>query len=224
MKRRGFTLIEVLIVIAIIAVLATILFPVFASVRERGRRTSCLSNLRQLGLAISLYSQDADDVYPNGGSPVDLHTGFWQGVYGGDYWPQVKHMPPLQQVMVPYIQSKDIWHCPSDSGYAVQNSWPIDAHGSSYNTFGTSYNYATMLALEHETTTQLVGYDRSAPYSQHGSAEILILGDCSGSWHGDTDAPDWRYNVLMGDGHAANLSNGAFLKASDFDYDMPIGP
>ena len=224
MKRRGFTLIEVLIVIAIIAVLAAILFPVFASVRESGRRVTCLSNLRQLGMAMSLYSQDADDLYPNGGSPLDLHTDFWQGVYSGDYWPQVKHMPPLQLVLAPYVHSKDIWRCPSDSGYTIQNTWHLDAHGSSYDTFGTSYNYATMLTLEHETTTQLVGYDRNPPYTQHGSAEISILGDASGSWHGGFDAPELRYNVLMGDGHAASLTYDAFLRATDYDYDMPTDP
>lgn len=56
--RGGFTLIELLVVIGIIAVIAAILFPVFAGIRERGRRTQCLSNERQLGMAIMQYVQD----------------------------------------------------------------------------------------------------------------------------------------------------------------------
>ncbi len=61
---RGFTLIELLVVIAIIAILASILFPVFARARENARRTSCLSNLKQIGTATMMYAQDYDDSYP----------------------------------------------------------------------------------------------------------------------------------------------------------------
>jgi prepilin-type N-terminal cleavage/methylation domain-containing protein/prepilin-type processing-associated H-X9-DG protein len=62
--RRGFTLIELLVVIAIIAILAAILFPVFAQAREKARQASCQSNLKQLGLAFQMYSQDYDGGYP----------------------------------------------------------------------------------------------------------------------------------------------------------------
>lgn len=60
-KYKGFTLIELLVVIAIISILAAILFPVFARARENARRASCLSNLKQFGLALVMYSQDYDE-------------------------------------------------------------------------------------------------------------------------------------------------------------------
>jgi len=63
-SRKGFTLIELLVVIAIIAILAAILFPVFQKVRENARKTSCLSNQKQIGLATVQYVQDSDETFP----------------------------------------------------------------------------------------------------------------------------------------------------------------
>lgn len=72
--QRGFTLIELLVVIAIIAILAAILFPVFAQAREKARQTSCLSNLKQMGLATLMYVQDYDETYPP--NSVSAPSGF----------------------------------------------------------------------------------------------------------------------------------------------------
>jgi len=63
-RKRGFTLIELLVVIAIIAILAAILFPVFAQARAQARKTTCLSNNKQLGLAVLMYVQDYDETFP----------------------------------------------------------------------------------------------------------------------------------------------------------------
>jgi len=64
-KKRGFTLIELLVVIAIIAILAAILFPVFAQAREKARQSACLSNMKQIGLAMMMYVQDTDGIFPS---------------------------------------------------------------------------------------------------------------------------------------------------------------
>ena len=64
--RKGFTLIELLVVIAIIAILAAILFPVFSQARDKARQTTCLSNAKQVGLAVMQYQQDYNELYPFG--------------------------------------------------------------------------------------------------------------------------------------------------------------
>src|SRR6476659_7957797 len=70
-QRRGFTLIELLVVIAIIAILAAILFPVFAQARAKARQATCLSNLKQISLGLSMYAQDYDEaLVPIYGGPM----------------------------------------------------------------------------------------------------------------------------------------------------------
>jgi len=94
--RRGFTLIELLVVIAIIAILAAILFPVFARAREKARQTSCLSNLKQIGLGAVMYAQDYDERW------VIYRLG--SGHVPNLFWPQL---------VEPYMKNEQIMQCPS---------------------------------------------------------------------------------------------------------------
>jgi prepilin-type N-terminal cleavage/methylation domain-containing protein/prepilin-type processing-associated H-X9-DG protein len=96
----GFTLIELLVVIAIISLLAAIMFPVFGRVRESARRTSCLSNLKQIGLGTIQYSQDYDETMPFAVADNDAGTS-----YPGTAWPVL---------LMPYVKSEQVYKCPSN--------------------------------------------------------------------------------------------------------------
>ncbi len=102
--RRGFTLIELLVVIAIIAILAAILFPVFQKVRENARRAACESNLKQIGLAYTMYNQDYDEKTPT----VDkaLAPG---GLDGAGY------TPDYFTILQPYMKNVNVFLCPDRS-------------------------------------------------------------------------------------------------------------
>lgn len=121
-QRRAFTLIELLVVICIIAVLAAILFPVFAQAREKARQTSCLSNEKQLGLAILQYAQDYDEMMPNG---INLNRG--QRVWPGQGW---------AGQCVGYTRNAQIYRCPSDPTGGTQTPDFVVSYGFNGNLVG----------------------------------------------------------------------------------------
>ena len=118
-RNQAFTLIEILVVIAIIAILASILFPVFSRARESARRASCASNMKQIGLAWIMYSQDYDEMT----TPMYVRAGGgpYLGLSNISYWPDM---------LYPYIKSgsgknigedsqRGVFTCPSTSGLTM---------------------------------------------------------------------------------------------------------
>jgi prepilin-type N-terminal cleavage/methylation domain-containing protein/prepilin-type processing-associated H-X9-DG protein len=121
LPRYGFTLIELLVVIAIIAILAAILFPVFAQARESARKTGCLSNNKQIGLAAMMYVQDYDEMFP---------AQRWWGGSIWDGWPLVGSgivgatADNYKDATLPYSKNEQIWICPTNIPNGPLNTAP----------------------------------------------------------------------------------------------------
>jgi len=198
--RRGFTLIEMLVVVGILAVLAAIIFPVFAQARGRARQAQCIANLKQLGQALEMYSSDYDDLYPFAVDAADsLCPQIWDGFPQWQAW--IPYMPRIKDVIQPYTKSREVLHCAADTGYdhLENTSYPLDGEPTAFEAMGNSYHWRTEVAFQH-VGPSLLAYP----------AETNIMMDGHGSWHGGRNYTDGRWNILYGDGHVKNVNYEQF--------------
>ncbi len=108
--KRAFTLIELLVVIAIIAILAAILFPVFAQAKAAAKATVCMSNMKQIGLALQMYANDSDDRMFYRSNWANSRSGDTTFIGAGD---SANHYR-WYNLVLPYVKSNNLLVCPSD--------------------------------------------------------------------------------------------------------------
>ncbi len=150
--KKGFTLIELLVVIAIIAILAAILFPVFARARENARRSSCSSNIKQIGLGFQQYIQDYDEKYP---------------LIAGNSLPAQGWAIQMQ----PYLKSSQIFQCPSES--TAPTAAQITAGTANYS----DYWYNSRLAGRSQAQVDQVSSTVINGDGENGSAAYAFNGE-----------------------------------------------
>ena len=241
-RRSAFTLIELLVVIAIIALLAAILFPVFAQAREKARQTSCLSNEKQIGLAILQYTQDYDETLVPASMPSPLFPGStFTFAYGVDW-------PVLVQ---PYCKSIAIFNCPDDAGaegifkqnspagvsisYAINgacldNGYPNGLIGVG-GTIDSNPLPRALADVNQVSSTILVGEKHSDEIASHaftggGAAAVGIHNNYSMvGFFGTNYSNQWECCVFLGDvsnGHdmicATSIPDNTRAAAADYPY------
>src|SRR5688500_12259006 len=171
-KRTGFTLIELLVVIAIIAILAAILFPVFAQAREKARQSGCLSNLKQIGTGIMMYTQDYDEAYP-----CNWFGGLWPSTPDGKAY-------KWMDAIYPYVKNEQVFSCPSDGGTrktyihysklpkGSENNWGSYATNTAYWDNGHGQSPSSDISSKQTITVSMV----------QRPAETMWAGDANGSF------------------------------------------
>ncbi len=187
--QNAFTLIELLVVIAIIAILAAILFPVFARARENARRSSCQSNLKQIGLGVLQYTQDYDETLPPGALAY--------GPGGITLW---------NGMIQPYVKSTQLFSCPSSDVKPHFNFG--DTPASDGNAYGLPYYFDAIRPIASLNNVAATIFAGEATGRLIGTADMNVAGEGPGS-----RAVNYRHldtaNFLFCDGHVKALNKGA---------------
>ena len=206
---RGFTLIELLVVVAIIALLAALLFPVFARARESARKTSCLSNLKQIGLAWQQYTQEYDERVMPVAVSAPGKTFYWWGSYDG------ATLRESEGLLQPYMKNAQIQACPS-----FDNKLRV-----ALGLTGYGYNYAYLTAgrslAEIATPAETLVLADSARINTWSYANPVLEGNTyidrpSNNYPGFHARHNGSGNVLWADGHAKSMK--PVYRTGNFGY------
>jgi general secretion pathway protein G len=200
---QAFALIELLVAIAIVSILAAILFPVYASARSRSRQAACFSNLRQIHLAAMTYAYDYDVALPPVRSDWALPEGASPEENAAREEAAKRDPGCLSRLLAPYARSHSLFSCPSDVGMTLpQYVGSEPRRETMFERFGTSYRQAS------EVTDPDFGI--------RDPQSVFYLADASGYWHpgslgnrerfGRIDVAKWRIDMIFLDGHARSLS------------------
>jgi prepilin-type N-terminal cleavage/methylation domain-containing protein/prepilin-type processing-associated H-X9-DG protein len=198
--KRGFTLIELLVVIAIIAILAAILFPVFAKAREKARQSSCLSNVKQLGLAILQYAQDYDEVLPK-----NRIYNASAAAYNILWYPTATNMG----LIGPYIKNHQIMFCPSATSRVYGYSQYLGGYydGSRTVSLGAvAVPTQTVALADSYADCMLPSSWRRPNVGANGTAYGAVTAVCG--WRTPSAPHNEGGNFLFVDGHAKWLKAG----------------
>ena len=213
--KRAFTLIELLVVIAIIAILAALLLPALSAAKSRAWSVRCVSNLRQIGLGMRLYADDASELYPQSGTVIP-----WNGV---DYAPPLgSGQPSWMQQLISLTVTTNLYHCPADkhSSYSYFNG-----ARAAYVALGNKRGSVNGKRILYPSAFVLGG--DTVDFDPLDADKDDYSQNCVGGEPNGTPALDWQthnrgQNILFADGHA-KWFKGYDTNEMTFRYDSIHG-
>lgn len=190
-SRSGFSLIELLVVIAIIAILAAMMFPVFSRAREKARSIACLSNIRQISMALYMYAKDYGGKMPQGSYTAPDMFGNVVQMNGYDSWPSF---------IYPYVHNTQIFRCPSSSSDQLS---PKIVDNYAYNYDLLQNVRARYIPHPSETMVVMDFHDSYVIPGPNTRENFLIAAGDGLRRHND------GANIAFADGHAKFMPEGA---------------
>jgi prepilin-type N-terminal cleavage/methylation domain-containing protein len=225
----AFSLIELMVVIAIIAILAALLLPVLSAAKQKSWATRCLSNVRQTGLGMKMYANDNRELYPESGTTIPWGTNDIPVADGGS------GKPSWMQQIISYTATTNVYHCPANVNFPTDGQSPFNYFNgarAAYVAAGNAFASANSQRFQFPTASVLSGDTVWSTNANPGASIDADKDDyaqcCVGGAASDNDSTEgWQIhnkgqNILFDDGHAS-WYKGYNPNEMTFRYDSMTG-
>ena len=194
--KKAFTLIELLVVIAIIAILASMLLPALSTAKQRAWKISCISNLHQIGLGMTIYGDDANGLYPESGGNIP-----WNVIY-----PQTRNYSWMQQI-ISYVQNTNVYHCPANKLLPADRQSAFNYFNGSRAAYVASGQDASVNSRQIKFPVAYVLSGDTLDFDPGDADKDDYSQNCVGGLANGYPWEDWQahskgQNILFADGHS----------------------